>query len=72
MSRYDELMNYLENLSNDEKYSKIFQIDWSDMRTHEGRKLPIVKIGNSPFGAQTRGVWIDAGWLFFTKLKGIE
>ena len=54
-------MDYLDRLSNDEKYSNIFEVDWSDILTHEGRKLPIVKIGNSPLGKQTRGVWIDAG-----------
>ena len=54
-------MDYLERLSKNDKYSNIFEIDWSDVLTHEGRKLPIVKIGNSPLGAKTRGVWIDAG-----------
>ena len=62
-------MDYLERLSKDEKYSNIFAIDWSDMLTHEGRKLPIVKIGNSPLGAKTRGVWIDAGKNFCFSLS---
>jgi hypothetical protein len=54
-------MDYLERISADEKYSEFFEIDWSDIRSHEGRRLPVVKIGNSPLGANTRSVWIDAG-----------
>ena len=55
------MIDYLERLSSDKKYSNFFEIDWSDKRTHENRKLPIVKIGTSPLGDQTRSVWIDAG-----------
>ena len=30
-------------------------------KTHEGRKIMMIKIGNDPEAKETRAVWIDAG-----------
>ena len=55
-------MDYLERLSKVEEYQSFFHVDWSSEKTtFEGRMLPIVKIGNSPLGKETRAIWIDAG-----------
>lgn len=67
-------MAYLENLERNPDYSGFFSVDWAaGERTHEGRKLPIVKIGNSKLGDETRAVWIDAGpALHFQDLNFID
>ena len=31
------------------------------LRSHEGRKILMLKIGKSPRGSDTRAVWIDGG-----------
>ena len=30
-------------------------------RSHEGRKILMLKVGTSPRGAETRAVWVDGG-----------
>jgi hypothetical protein len=47
-------MAYLENLESDSKFSDFLTVDWSNARSHEGRKLPIVKIGYKSSGRNTR------------------
>ena len=37
-------------------------ITLTDMgRSHEGRKILMLKVGTSPKGAETRAVWVDGG-----------
>ena len=37
-------------------------ITLTDMgRSHEGRKILMLKVGTSPRGSETRAVWVDGG-----------
>ena len=56
--RYDAIISYVENLAKD--YPEIVQLSYIGDSV-EGRKIPLLKIGNTPFGEKTRAVWFDAG-----------
>jgi len=56
--RYDTIIPWLEQLAVENPGF----ISLTDMgRSHEGRKIIMLKVGNSPRGSQTRAVWVDGG-----------
>ena len=57
-SRYDTIVSWMEKLAEDHPGF----ITLTDMgRSHEGRKILMLKVGTSPRGAETRAVWVDGG-----------
>jgi len=56
--RYDVITPWLEKIAADNPDF----VTLTDMgRSHEGRKLLMLKVGKSPRGSDTRAVWIDGG-----------
>jgi len=56
--RYDTIIPWLEQLATDNPSF----ITLTDMgRSHEDRKILMLKVGNSPRGSETRSIWVDGG-----------
>ena len=57
-SRYDTIVTWMEDLAKDNPDI----ITLTDMgKSHEGRKILMLKVGTSPRGSGTRAVWVDGG-----------
>ena len=57
-SRYETIVSWMEELAKDNPDF----ITLTDMgKSHEGRKILMLKVGTSPRGSETRAVWVDGG-----------
>jgi len=56
--RYDTIIPWMEKLATDNPSF----VTLTDMgRSHEDRKILMLKVGRSPLGSETRAVWVDGG-----------